>query len=104
MPWLKRESRRLILTLARDLCGHQAQASADGFAAFEAEMLAGFVMLRAVESLVDSTIRNDTNTSVRLPTVGNAGCRGRCVLRQGPPRCYAYAARSSHRRMTVHSR
>jgi integrase len=50
----------LGLALVRDLRELRAPSSADEVAAFETDVLAGFVLARASAGLADSTIRNDT--------------------------------------------
>lgn len=52
---------RLALAVVRDLREQRAPASDEELAAFETDLLAGFVLARASAGLVDSTIRNDTN-------------------------------------------
>jgi hypothetical protein len=49
----------LGLALVRDLRELRAPSSADEIAAFETDVLAGFVLARASAGLADSTIRND---------------------------------------------
>jgi hypothetical protein len=51
----------LSLAAVRDLREARSPAGPDELAAFETDVLAGFVLARASAGLVDSTIRNDTN-------------------------------------------
>jgi hypothetical protein len=51
----------LALGVVRDLREHQAPGSEEDLAAFETDVLAGFVLARASAGLTDSTIRNDAN-------------------------------------------
>lgn len=48
------------LAVVRDLRELRAPATAEELAAFETDVLAGFVLARASAGLMDSTIRNDT--------------------------------------------
>jgi hypothetical protein len=50
----------LGLALVRDMRELRAPSSADEVAAFETDVLAGFVLARASAGLADSSIRNDT--------------------------------------------
>jgi hypothetical protein len=50
----------LTLALVRDMRELREPSSADEVAAFETDVLAGFVLARASAGLADSTIRNDT--------------------------------------------
>ncbi|MEV1175205.1 hypothetical protein [Nonomuraea sp. NPDC049784] len=45
----------------RDLREHRAPTSEEDFAAFETDVLTGFVLARSSAGLTDSTIRNDAN-------------------------------------------
>jgi integrase len=51
----------LALAAVRDLRELRAPATEDELAAFETDVLSGFVLARASAGLVDSTIRNDVN-------------------------------------------
>jgi hypothetical protein len=50
----------LTLALVRDMRELRESSSADEVAAFETDVLAGFVLARASAGLADNTIRNDT--------------------------------------------
>ena len=50
----------MSLAVVRDLREARAVAGPDELAAFETDVLAGFVLARASAGLADSTIRNDT--------------------------------------------
>lgn len=49
------------MAVVRDLREHRTPANGDELAAFETDVLAGFVLARASAGLVDSTIHNDVN-------------------------------------------
>lgn len=51
----------MALAAVRDLRELRAPATADEIAAFETDVLSGFVLARASAGLVDSIIRNDVN-------------------------------------------
>ncbi|WP_329430407.1 hypothetical protein OG339_20525 [Streptosporangium sp. NBC_01495] len=51
----------MTLGVVRDLREHRAPNSEEDLAAFEIDVLAGFVLARASAGLTDSTIRNDAN-------------------------------------------
>jgi integrase len=85
----------LGLALVRDMRELRASSSEDEVAAFETDVLAGFVLARASAGLADSTIRNDTGhldlirdwfgRPLREMQPENAGaCFGR-VLRDAKP-------------------
>ena len=50
-----------MLGVVRDLREHRAPGSEEDLAAFETDVLTGFVPARASAGLTDSTIRNDAN-------------------------------------------
>ena len=50
----------MSLAVVRDLREARAAAGPEELAAFETDVLAGFVLARASAGLADSTIRNDT--------------------------------------------
>ncbi|MFF2133227.1 site-specific integrase, partial [Streptomyces olivochromogenes] len=51
----------MALAVVRDLREYRAPAGEEELAAFETDVLAGFVLARASAGLVDGTIRSDTN-------------------------------------------
>lgn len=51
----------MALAVVRDLREYRASAGEEELAAFETDVLAGFVPARASAGLVDGTIRSDTN-------------------------------------------
>ncbi|WP_206061540.1 hypothetical protein [Nonomuraea basaltis] len=51
----------MALGVVRDLREHRAPPGEEDLAAFETDVLAGFVLARASAGLTDSTIRNDAN-------------------------------------------
>src|SRR5713101_7082350 len=67
----------------------RALSSADEVAAFETDVLAGFVLARASAGLADSTIRNDTGHLDRCRPAGERGPHagpGRRAVGAGPVR------------------
>jgi integrase/recombinase XerD len=94
----------LALALVRDLREHRMPVSAEEFAGFETDVLAGFVLARASTGLADSTIRNDTGAPrtdpglVRPAAVGDATLRRGYLLPQGAARGEAVDA---HRRQAA---
>jgi len=55
----------LSLAVVRDLRKARAPAGPDELAAFETDVLAGFVLARAAAGLADATIRSDVGTQLR---------------------------------------
>ena len=89
----------MALAVVRDLRDARAPAGAEELAAFETDVLAGFVLARASAGLADGTIRNDVGhleqirawfgrplwemePPTRTPT--SARC---CATRPGVPGC-----------------
>ena len=72
----------MSLAVVRDLRDVRSRAGPDELAAFETDVLAGFVLARAAAGLADATIRSDVShleqrgVVVRRPAVGH-GARGR---------------------------
>jgi integrase/recombinase XerD len=86
---MKSRRRGLALALVRDLRNHRVSASQEDPADLETDVLAGFVLARALAGLADSTIRDDTSHLELIrdwfgrAAAGDAAGRRVCLLRQG---------------------
>jgi hypothetical protein len=84
-----REARGLSLAVVRDLREARIPAGPEELAAFETDVLAGFVLARAAAGLSDNTIRSDVLhlEQLRAWFGGRCGMWSRLTLMRTSARC-----------------